>query len=232
MKTLRPAKERGTSNHGWLQANFTFSFADYYDPKHMGFRDLRVINEDYIKEGMGFGTHPHRDMEIVSFILEGGLQHKDTLGNEYTIRPGEIQVMSAGTGIAHSEVNPDMDQVTRSLQIWIQPNRSGHTPRYASYRYEGKTQDNQLNLIADHDGTDGVASIHADAKIYLGKYSKSSKEELKLESNRHYWVHMIKGEIHFDDQVLKESDGLGISKEELVKLDVQEDTEFLLFDLV
>src|SRR5713101_4242056 len=168
MMRIRKANERGHANHGWLDTYHTFSFADYHDPEYMGFRSLRVINEDRVAPGQGFGTHPHRDMEIITYILEGSLEHKDSMGNGSVIRPGDVQRMSAGTGVTHSEYNPSKTETLHLLQIWILPDRRGHTPGYEQKEIGGAEKRGQLRLIASPDGRDGSVSIHQDARLYAG----------------------------------------------------------------
>jgi len=227
MITKRSANERGHMKWSWLEAFHSFSFASYFDPKWMGFHKLRVINDDFIDGGRGFDTHPHRNMEIVSFIIDGGLEHKDTMGNHYTINPGEIQVMSAGTGIEHSEYNPYPDKKTHSLQIWIEPNIEDITPSYQSYKYTEKI--NELTLLASgHDKS--VAKIHQDADIYVGKY-ENYQGALSISKNHAYWLHCYKGSGQLNSEHFKEGDGFAIESEGKMNLEVTSVLEFLLFKL-
>ncbi len=228
MKTVRKANERGKANFGWLDANYTFSFASYFDPKWMGFRSLRVINDDIIDEGMGFDTHPHRDMEIISFIIDGAMEHKDTLGNHSVIRPGEIQIMSAGTGILHSEYNPDKEHKTHSLQIWVEPNVKGISPRYDHYKFDKK--DNDFTILVSPTGGKNIAKIHQDMTLSLGSFHKQDKN-IELNESKHYWVHIFKGSALFGEEKLEAGDGLGLSEEGHLKISESENLEFLLFEL-
>ncbi len=231
MKALRKSNERGHLNFGWLDARHSFSFGSYFDPKYMGFSVLRVINDDVIDEGMGFGTHPHKDMEIITFIKKGTLKHEDTLGNSSVIRPGEIQIMSAGSGIQHSEFNPDPKEKTHSYQIWIMPNENGVPPRYDQFNYEDRKLSNGLTLLVSPEGGEGIASIHADARLSLGSYSEGHKDEIALDSKRSYWLQMIEGELTIDGQVYESGDGLAIKDEKKLGLVSSQKSEFLFFDL-
>ena len=228
MITKRAKNERGHLRIDWLDAKYTFSFGSYFDPEWMGFRSLRVINDDIIDEGMGFGTHPHRDMEIISFILEGALEHKDALGNHSVIRPGEIQIMSAGSGIEHSEFNPSKSDKTHSLQIWIEPNIKGIKPRYEQFKYD--QQDNALTLIASPDGGENIAKIYQDTKIYHG-IVKQKKYSESLNQIRHYWLQVIQGTGIVNDVAVTSGDGLAISEVDSLELESQETFKFLLFDM-
>src|SRR5437868_14329468 len=194
MKKIRRANERGHAEHGWLDSYHTFSFANYYDPNWVGFRSLRVINDDLVMPGMGFGTHPHRDMEIITYILSGALEHKDSMGNGRVIHAGEVQYMAAGTGVQHSEFNPAKDEAVHLLQIWIQPDRKGVTPRYAE-RSMSNAPAGALHLVTSKTGRDGSIAIHQDADLWLGKIGGSDRVTHKLAPGRHAWVHVAEGEV-------------------------------------
>lgn len=238
MMTLRKAAERGHADHGWLDSHHTFSFADYYDQKHMGFRALRVINDDRVHAGRGFGTHSHRDMEIISYVLEGELAHKDSMGTGAVILPGDVQRMSAGSGVTHSEMNPSKTQTVHFLQIWLLPSKQGIAPSYAQKRFSDEEKRGQLRLVASADGRDGSISIHTDASVYAGLFRGSERAELSLASGRHAWVHVARGKVRVGDHVLGEGDGLAISEERSVVVEAVgdggasgEDGEVLVFDL-
>jgi redox-sensitive bicupin YhaK (pirin superfamily) len=230
VKAIRKSCDRGHFNFGWLDTYHTFSFGSYFDPKWMGFSKLRVINEDFINEGKGFDTHPHKDMEILTFILEGAIQHRDTMGNSSTIVPGEIQIMSAGTGVMHSEFNPSSDKKTHLLQIWIEPDRLGVQPRYEQLKFI-KNQ-NQLNRIADSKGGEGIAMIHQDVILEYGHFEAKRLETFHLDKNRHYWLHLIDGELEVDNEKLSKGDAIAVKDEESVALKFKRESEFLLFNLV
>src|SRR5512134_2362549 len=189
MLATRRSAERGYADHGWLKSFHSFSFADYYDPRHMGFGPLRVINEDRVAPGMGFGTHGHRDMEIISYVLDGELAHKDSLGNGSVIRPGDVQRMSAGTGVRHSEFNHSATQVTHFLQIWIEPNVQGIAPGYEERRFEDADKRGRLRLVASPDGADGSVTIHQDARVYAGLFDGGEHATLHVEPGRRAYVH-------------------------------------------
>ncbi len=233
MITIRPSGERGHANHGWLDTHYTFSFSDYYDPKHMGFRDLRVINEDVIEAGQGFGRHPHRDMEIITYIVEGELNHRDSMGREATIRQNDVQRMSAGTGILHSEYNHSQKPV-HLLQIWILPEAEGLKPSYEDRTISTEEKRNRLRLIASHDGRDESAKINQDASVYASLLDTGKNLELPLQSGRHAWVQLVKGELEVNGTSLKKGDGAAISGEkrlDLASVGRDGEAEFLLFDL-
>lgn len=229
---LRKASERGYANHGWLRSYHTFSFANYYDPNYMGFRDLRVINEDRVIGGDGFGTHPHRDMEIISYVLEGALEHKDSMGNGSVIRPGDVQIMSAGTGITHSEYNHSADELLHFLQIWILPDRRGFSPSYEQKFYAEAEKQNQLRLIVSPDGRDGSITIHQDVNIYASVLDADSKVVFPVNPERYVWLQIERGELMLGDMLLEAGDGAAISGAEPLELVGKEKAEFLLFDLV
>ena len=208
MLTLRKAQDRGYADHGWLKSYHSFSFADYYDPAHMGVGNLRVINEDRIAPGTGFGTHSHRDMEIVSYVLDGALGHKDSIGNGASIVPGEVQRMSAGTGIAHSEFNHAADQTTHFLQIWLLPSRTGLAPGYEQKAFADADKRGRLRLVASPDGRDGSVTIHAQAAMYAGLFDGDERAERALDPQRLTYVHLVHGELRVNGQRLTGGDAL------------------------
>lgn len=229
MQIIRKASERGHVNIGWLNSHHSFSFGDYYDPNHMGFSDLRVINDDYIAPSAGFATHPHRDMEILSYILEGAIAHKDSMGNVETVPAGEFQIMSAGTGITHSEYNPDTVNTLHLLQIWIKPNVLGVTPRYEQKAFTDKEG---ATLILSPNGDNGSLSIYQDMKLWRHQYASGTPNQaIYLNSDRNYWLHMVKGEVKAGGVELVMGDALAISGESVLQLDIMAQSEFLLFDL-
>jgi hypothetical protein len=233
MITVRPSAERGHANHGWLDTHFTFSFADYYDPKHMGFRGLRVINEDVIEAGQGFGRHPHRDMEIITYVVEGELNHRDSMGREATIRQNDVQRMSAGTGIMHSEYNHSQKPV-HLLQIWILPEASGLKPSYEDRTIPTEEKRNRLRLIASHDGREDSARINQDASVYASLLDSGKSLALPLRPDRHAWVQLVRGELNVNGKTLKKGDGASVSGENQLTLSSVSgngEAEFLLFDL-
>jgi redox-sensitive bicupin YhaK (pirin superfamily) len=230
MKIVRKANERGHAEHGWLDSYHTFSFADYYDPNWMGFRSLRVINDDLIMPGQGFGMHPHRDMEIITYVLRGELQHKDSMGNGRIIRPGELQYMAAGTGVRHSEFNPSKDQAVHLLQIWILPESQGIKPRYAEKSLSGAPA-GRLNLVVSGDGRNGSLAINQDADLYLAKLEPGNEISHPLKRARHAWLHIAEGLVRLDGELLKAGDGAAFSEEALLKLAAAEPSQVLLFDL-
>lgn len=231
MLTLRKSSERGRANHGWLKSQFTFSFAEYYDPEHMGFRALRVINEDHIEGGKGFPMHPHRDMEIISFMVSGALAHKDSHGNVAVVRPGEVQRMSAGTGVAHSEFNHSPDQDAHLLQIWILPNKTGVPFSYGQKSFEQDMNEKKLVLAVSNTGRDGSISIQQDADLYLSRLMKSDSLAFEMRPGRHVWIQVVKGKIRVNGTEAEAGDGLAASEEKLLKIEASEDSELLLFDL-
>jgi len=230
MMTIRKSEERGHANHGWLDSHFTFSFAEYHDPRHMGFRSLRVINDDRIAPGGGFGMHPHRDMEIISYVLDGALEHKDSMGNGSVIRPGDFQYMSAGTGVRHSEFNPSDKEEAHLLQIWIMPDRRGVQPRYGE-KALAKAPTGRLHLVASKTGRDGSIAIQQDAELHLARLDNGDKVEHILRPKRHAWVHVATGEVAVNGQVLKAGDAAALSEESQVKLAATTPAQVLLFDL-
>lgn len=230
MMIIRKASDRGHANHGWLDTYHTFSFADYYDPNWMGYRSLRVINDDVVMPGMGFGTHPHRDMEIVTYVLSGSLEHKDSMGNGRVIRAGELQYMSAGSGVRHSEFNPSKEEAVHLLQIWIQPDAHGLTPRYAE-KSLSTTAAGKLFLAASKSGREGSIAIHQDADLWLGKFERGQKAVHKLAAGRHGWVHVAEGNVTLNGRKLQSGDAAALEDESTVELEVTEPAQVLLFDL-
>ena len=231
MLVHRPAAARGHANHGWLDSWHTFSFADYYDPQHMGFRALRVINEDFVNPGRGFGTHHHEDMEIITYVLEGELAHKDSLGNGAAIRPGEVQRMSAGTGIDHSEFNHSKDALVHLLQIWILPERRGLTPSYEQKVFPIEQTKDGLLLVAARDGRNGAVTVHQDVALYAGKLAAGARIEHALAPGRHAWLQVARGNVEANGQKLRAGDGLAASDEAKLAISASDDAEVLLFDL-
>jgi quercetin 2,3-dioxygenase len=217
MKTLRRSDERGHVDHGWLNTYHTFSFANYYDPNHMGFRTLRVINDDKVGPGEGFGTHPHRDMEIITYVLSGALEHRDSMGNGRIIKPGEFQYMAAGSGVTHSEFNPSKKDWVHLLQIWITPERRGIKPQYAE-RSAADMKEGEVALIASKGGRDGSMAINQDANLLLARLAPGQKATHKLEAGRHAWVHVAEGEFVVNGETLRAGDALGLSNEAEVEL--------------
>lgn len=230
MIAVRKAGERGYFDHGWLKTYHTFSFSDYHDPAHMGFRSLRVINEDWVESGKGFGTHSHRDMEIITYILAGALEHKDSMGNTSVIKPGEVQRMTAGTGVTHSEFNHGKDEPVHLLQIWILPRQKGLTPGYEQ-KFFGPVSANQLRLIASSEGRQGSVTVNQDILLYDARIGANGKLDYKIMSGRGVWVQVIRGEIGINGQPLKSSDGAAIQSEEKLGITSRLGAEILLFDL-
>jgi redox-sensitive bicupin YhaK (pirin superfamily) len=230
MKMIRRANERGHAEHGWLDSYHTFSFANYYDPNWMGFRSLRVINDDLVMPKMGFGTHPHRDMEIVTYVLSGALQHKDSMGNGRIIRPGEVQYMAAGTGVQHSEFNPSQDEAVHFLQIWVVPERRGVKPRYGEKSLVDAPK-GQFNLVTSKSGRDNSLAINQDVELYLAKLEPGNEVSHALKPGRHAWVHVAEGEVKFNGDVLRTGDAVALSEETVVQLVADKPSQVLVFDL-
>lgn len=230
MITVRKADDRGHADHGWLKAAHTFSFASYQDPEHMGFRALRVMNEDRVAPGKGFGTHPHRDMEIVTYVLEGALEHKDSMGNGEVLTPGEFQRMSAGTGIRHSEFNPSADEPTHLYQIWLLPAEEGIEPSYEQKRFDDQLE-NQLRLVASPNGADGSLTINQDAKIYLSRLGVGNSVDVEIAEGRHAWLQVLRGSVTVNGTELSTSDGAAVSEEFKLTVAATSDAEIMLFDL-
>lgn len=227
---LRKASERGHADHGWLKTYHTFSFADYYDPEWMGFRSLRVINDDQVMPGMGFGTHGHRDMEIITYILSGALEHKDSMGNGRVIRPGDVQYMAAGTGVRHSEFNPSKDEAVHLLQIWIEPDQKGVAPRYAEKSF-GAAPTGGLQLVTSKTGREGSIAIHQDADLWLGRLGGGRVAKHELAKGRHAWIHVAEGELSLNGEMLRGGDAVGVSDTGTLEIKVTETAQVLLFDL-
>lgn len=232
MITLRPAHERGTANFGWLDSRHTFSFGEYFDPNHMGFADLRVINEDKVAPGRGFSTHGHRDMEIISYVLEGGLEHKDSIGTGSVIRPGDVQRMSAGTGIMHSEYNASQTNPVHFLQIWILPEQKGIAPGYEQKTFSAAEKQGQLRLVGSRDGRDGSITIHQDVNLYATVLSEGDEVQHPLTAGRVAWLQVAQGTIQLNDRTLAAGDGAAIVDEPLLTLKGASDrAEVLLFEM-
>ena len=231
MITLRKAKDRGHADHGWLNTYHTFSFAGYQDPAHMGFRGLRVINEDRVQPGQGFGTHGHRDMEIISYVLEGALEHRDSMGNGTVIRPGDVQRMSAGTGVRHSEFNASATELVHFLQIWLLPSREGIAPGYEQKTYRRQDQEGRLKLVASPDGRDGSVTIHTDAQVFAGVFDRGAAGEHPLAEGRHAWVQVARGRARVNGHDLEAGDGAALTGEPAVRVEGIDTGEVLVFDL-
>jgi redox-sensitive bicupin YhaK (pirin superfamily) len=231
MLTLRKSQDRGFADHGWLKSFHSFSFAGYYDPAHMGFGNLRVINEDRIAPGTGFGTHGHRDMEIISYVLSGELAHKDTLGNVKGIPPGDVQRMSAGRGVMHSEFNHARDQTTHFLQIWIQPNVTGIDPGYEQKGFAETEKRGKLRLVASPDGAQGSVTIHADARLHAGLFDGAEAATLQLDPQRPAYVHLVRGELTVNGKPLAAGDAAMLQGEAALELRDGRDAEVLVFEL-
>ena len=231
MIQVRKANDRGHANHGWLNTYHTFSFSSYQDPKHMRFRSLRVMNEDFVAPGQGFGTHPHNDMEIVTYVLEGALEHRDSMGNGEVLRPGEFQRMTAGTGITHSEFNPSESEPVHLYQIWLLPERKGIKPSYEQKRFSDEERHNQLRLVASRDAEHGSLLIHQDARIYLSKIDAGNEVKHELGEHRHAWLQVLRGTVALNGTELGTSDGVAISDESSLIIHAKTDAEVMLFDL-
>ncbi len=231
MMTLRPSAARGYADHGWLKSFHSFSFAGYHDPEHMGFGNLRVINEDRIEPGSGFATHGHKDMEIISYVLSGELAHKDNMGNVKGIPPGDVQRMSAGTGVQHSEFNHAEGQTTHFLQIWIEPNVTGIPPSYEQRTFPESEKRGALRLVASRDGAQDSVTVHADARLYAGLFDGDESAELALEPQRKTYVHLVRGELQVNGQPLGAGDALKLEAESRLQLSHGKAAEVLVFDL-
>ncbi len=231
MITLRPAEQRGHANHGWLDSYHSFSFASYYDPEHMGFSSLRVINEDHVAPGTGFGTHSHQDMEIITYVLKGALQHKDSMGNSSIIRPGEVQRMSAGTGVSHSENNPSQTEPVHLLQIWILPNKTGIEPGYEQKTFSPAEKQGSLRLVASPDGREGSVTVHQDAFLYVSVLDPAGSVRHTLAPGRKAYLQVARGGIDLNGLSLKQGDAARITAEREIVLTATDKAEILLFDL-
>jgi len=232
MISVRKSADRGSFDHGWLKTHHTFSFAGYHDPRHVRFRALRVINEDWIGPGRGFGEHPHENMEILTYVLEGALAHRDSLGTGSVIRPGELQRMSAGTGITHSEANPSESEPVHLYQIWLFPDRHGHAPSYEQRAFPEAERLNRLRLVASPDGEDGSLTIHQDARLYLGALEPGKSVAHPIAAGRHAWLQVARGEVSLNGVTLGEGDGAAVNDESLLSIATSDaPAEVLLFDL-
>jgi len=228
MIQIRPSEERGHAEHGWLDSRFTFSFADYFDPEHVQFRSLRVINEDHVAPGKGFGMHPHRDMEILTWMLDGSLEHRDSMGSGAVIRPGELQHMSAGTGVMHSEFNPSATKEAHLLQIWITPERKNLKPEYEQLAFSDADLRGKFGLVA---GPDAPVTIHQDAKLFIARLDQGAEAHQALKPGRHAWVQVARGSVELNGKELRQGDGAAISKEADIHVKAGDASEVLLFDL-
>ena len=231
MIELRKSDQRGYADHGWLKSYHSFSFAEYYEPKHMSFGPLRVINEDRVAAGMGFGKHAHRDMEIISYVLDGALAHEDSMGNGSAIKPGDVQRMSAGTGVTHSEFNHSKDGATHFLQIWITPNVTGIEPSYEEKHFNDASKRGKLRLIGSPDGRDGSVVIHQDARLYAGLFDGAEQAALSIENDRLCYVHVAQGSVSVNGQSLAAGDAAKLTGVRRVEIEKGENAEVLVFDL-
>lgn len=231
MLQVRRAEERGHAEHGWLDSRHTFSFANYYDPDHMGFGPLRVINEDRVQPGRGFGTHPHQDMEIISYVLEGALEHEDSMGNGSVIRPGDVQSMSAGTGVLHSEYNHSKDEGVHFLQIWIVPDRRGGAPAYRQHHFSREERLDRLRVVVSPDGRDASLPIKQDASMYAGILTDGSSVEHVVPAGRKAWVHVARGSLALGDTILEAGDALGTDDAGTLRITARTHAEVIVFDL-
>ena len=228
---IRKSNTRGHADHGWLRSKHSFSFADYYDPRHMGFRDLRVINEDWVAPGRGFGAHPHRDMEIISYVVDGALEHADSMGNGSVIRPGDVQRMSAGTGVVHSEYNHSKSDAVKFLQIWVLPEERGRAPSYAQKHFSAEARRNTLCLVASSDGRDDSVSMNQQADLFASLLSANESVKHALRPGRHAWLQLISGKLRVNDDLIEAGDGWSTSEAGDLVVSAVEDAHFLLFDL-
>jgi redox-sensitive bicupin YhaK (pirin superfamily) len=232
MITIRPTRERGRREFGWLSARHSFSFGSYYDPRWMGFRHLRVLNEDWIQPAKGFPMHPHKDMEIITYILEGALRHRDTVGNKGVIRPWQVQRMSAGRGIRHSEFNASRKEPVHLMQIWLLPDKKNHKPSYEDKTFSADARKNKLALVASRDGAKGSVRIHQDAKMYACVLEKDKQVTYDIDPTRYAWLQVARGRLILNDKKLEEGDGAAIQQEKKLTIKAREGAEFVLFDLV
>ena len=230
MMTIRKSNERGHAEHGWLDSYHTFSFANYYDPQWAGFRSLRVINDDLVMPGMGFGAHPHRDMEIITYVLSGSLEHKDSMGNGRIIRPGEVQYMSAGSGVRHSEFNPSQTEAAHFLQIWITPDATGVKPRYAEKSLRDAPT-GKFHLVTSKAGRDGSIAIHQDADLLLARLEPGQQAAHSFAHNRNAWLHVAEGEVVLNGETLSGGDAASLSRELKLEVKANKPSQVLLFDL-
>jgi redox-sensitive bicupin YhaK (pirin superfamily) len=231
MITRRPAGERGRSRTDWLDSYHTFSFNRYYDPRHSGFRSLLVVNEDFVAPAAGFPPHSHRDMEIITYVTEGALEHRDSMGNNSVIRPGEVQRMSAGTGVTHSEYNPSPDAPVHLLQIWITPEREGQPPSYEQREFSPEEQRGRLRLIASRDGRESSVTVHQDVEVYSAQLGEGDEASYELKPGRHAWVQVAKGSVSLNGGALEAGDGAAVSEESRLVFMADEPSEIILFDL-
>ncbi|MEP7049039.1 MAG: pirin family protein [Pseudomonadota bacterium] len=231
MITLRKAADRGHAEHGWLDSWHTFSFADYHDSKHMGFRSLRVINDDSVAPGKGFPTHSHRDMEIVTYVLDGALEHRDSMGNGSVMKPGDVQRMSAGTGVGHSEFNASTQDPVHFLQIWVLPEARNITPSYEQKHFSKVERQGKLRLVASRDGAGGAIVVHQDLKLFAGLFAAGESAKYELAAGRHAWLHVARGKLTVNGEELSAGDAVQASEEAVLELSSAEDAEVLLFDL-
>jgi redox-sensitive bicupin YhaK (pirin superfamily) len=231
MIQVRKSADRGHANHGWLDTYHTFSFADYYDPRHMGFRALRVINEDRVEPARGFDPHSHQDMEILTYVVEGSLQHRDSLGNGSVIRPGDVQRMSAGTGVRHSEYNPSPDEPVHLLQIWVLPEREGIEPSYEQKHFTADERRGRLRLLASRDGREGSLRLHQDVDLHAALLGPGEPASLALRPGRHAWLQVVRGAFDLGGRPLEAGDGAALSGEERVALEARTESDVLVFDL-
>jgi redox-sensitive bicupin YhaK (pirin superfamily) len=231
MITLRKAQDRGHAEHGWLDSWHTFSFGDYYDPKHMGFRTLRVINDDRVAPGKGFPTHSHRDMEILTYVLDGALEHKDSMGNGSVMRPGDVQRMTAGTGVGHSEFNGSRTEPVHFLQIWVLPEQRNLPAGYEQKHFSEAERQGKLRVVASRDGGEGAVQVHQDMKLFAGRFAEGESASYTLAAGRHAWLHVARGALRVNGVELQAGDALQVSEEAALELSGVQDAEVLLFDL-